>query len=92
MDGTGLTWFLENTPTASLTFLLFIGLALAFWLVLKHERKCESLRQEQVKTDASFRKEVRSEFGKLHEKDAEFGASLGRIEGYMEGRRGEHDS
>lgn len=90
MDGTGVTWFLENTPGDSVSFLLFLGLAGAFLLSWRHERKCEALRQKQLDEGASFRKEVRAEFEKLHAKDADFGASLARIEGWLEGRDGDH--
>ena len=84
MDGTGISWFLANTPVASVLFLLIIAVAGLFALAIRHERKCEALREKEIDEGAAFRREVRREFKEIRDLQADLRTSLARIEGCIQ--------
>lgn len=81
MDGTGISWFLAHTPATSVLFLLILAVAALFALCIRHERKCERMREKEAAHGAAFRKEVRGEFKQVRDRQAEQRETLARIEG-----------
>ena len=83
MDGTGIAWFVEHTPVASVLFVLAVAVIGLFAVMWRHERKCERTREKDATAAAEFRKEVRGEFRELRDEQAHQGQTLGRIEGRL---------
>lgn len=79
MDGTAITWFIDNAGWNVIAFCLVLAVIYLCVRIYRHEQTCIEAGEKRDENDAKFRAEVRNDLGTLN-------GAVSRIEGYIRGK------